>query len=65
MPFFVMVVFWLTIIFTSQGLFSLRNAMVITVLLVCALSTAVSHFLILELDTLRLSGSYPQFFYKQ
>ena len=50
MPFFVMLVFWLTIIFASFGLFSPRNATVITVLLLCALSVAGSLFLIMELD---------------
>ena len=47
MPFFVLMVFWLTIIFASFGLFSPRNATVITVLLICALSAAGSLFLIL------------------
>ncbi|MFI5331834.1 MAG: hypothetical protein ACHQ2F_12505 [Desulfobaccales bacterium] len=51
MPFFVMLIFWLTFIFASFGLFSPRNATVITVLLICALSAAGSLFLILELDT--------------
>jgi len=51
MPFLVMLVFWLTIIFASFGLFSPRNATVIIVLLVCALSAAGSLFLILEMDT--------------
>ena len=51
MPFFVMLVFWLTVIFASFGLFSPRNATVIVVLLICALSAAGSLFLILELDT--------------
>ena len=51
MPFLMMLVFWLTFIFASFGLFSPRNATVITVLLVCALSAAGSLFLILELDT--------------
>jgi hypothetical protein len=50
-PFFVILVFWLTFIFASFGLFSPRNATVIIVLLVCALSAAGSLFLILELDT--------------
>ena len=50
MPFLVMVVFWLTIIFTSFGLFSPRNATVIAVFLVCSLSAAGSLYLILELD---------------
>ncbi len=51
MPFFVLMVFWLIIIFTSFGLFSPPNATVITVLLICTLSAAGSLFLILELDT--------------
>ena len=34
MPFLVILVFWLTVIFASFGLFSPRNAMVITVLFV-------------------------------
>ena len=51
MPFLVMLVFWLTVIFTSFGLFSPRNATVIAVLLICALSAAGSLFLVLELDT--------------
>jgi hypothetical protein len=50
MPFLVMLIFWLTIIFGSFGLFSPRNATVFTVLLVCALSVAGSLFLVLELD---------------
>ena len=51
MPFLVMLVFWLTVIFTSFGLFSPRNATVIAILLICALSAAGSLFLVLELDT--------------
>ncbi len=51
MPFFALLVFWLTIIFASFGLFSPRNSTVITVLLLCALSATSSLFLILELDT--------------
>jgi hypothetical protein len=50
MPFLVILVFWLTIIFATFGLFSPRNTTVIVVLLVCALSAAGSLFLILELD---------------
>lgn len=50
MPFLAILVFWLTIIFASFGLFSPRNATVITVLLICALSVAGALFLILELD---------------
>ncbi len=51
MPFFVMLVLWLILIFTSFGLFSPPNGTVIIVLLVCALSAAGSLFLIIELDT--------------
>ena len=51
MPFLVMLVFWLTFIFASFGLVSPRNATVIIVLLICALSAAGSLFLIMELDT--------------
>ena len=43
-------VFWLCIIFASFGLFAPRNATVIAVLCVCALSVAGAIFLILELD---------------
>jgi hypothetical protein len=50
MAFLVMLVFWLTVIFFSFGLFSPRNATVIAVLLVCTLSVTGSLFLILELD---------------
>lgn len=49
-PFLVVVVFWLTIIFGSFGLFAPRNATVIAVLLLCALSVAGSIFLILEMN---------------
>jgi hypothetical protein len=50
LPFLIVVVFWLTIIFGSFGLFAPRNATVIAVLFVCALSVAGSIFLILEMD---------------
>jgi hypothetical protein len=50
LPFLVIVVFWLTIIFGSFGLFAPRNATVVTVLFVCALSVAGAMFLILEMD---------------
>jgi hypothetical protein len=49
-PFLVVLVFWLCIIFASFGLFAPRNATVIIVLCVCALSVAGAIFLILELD---------------
>ena len=50
MPFFVMLVFWLVIIFFSFGMVSPPNATVITVLLVCSLSAAGALYMILELD---------------
>jgi len=50
MPFLVVLVFWITIIFVGFGLFSPRNATAIVILLVCALSVASAIFLILELD---------------
>ena len=49
MPFLVVVVFWLTIIFGSFGLFAPRNGTVVAVLFLCALSVAGSIFLILEM----------------
>jgi hypothetical protein len=50
LPFLVVVVFWLTVIFASFGLFAPRNGTVVSVLLVCAFSLAGSIFLILEMD---------------
>ena len=49
MPFFVILVLWLVIIFFSFGLSSPHNATVIVVLFICALSAAGSLFLIQEL----------------
>ena len=49
-PFLIVVVFWLTVIFASFGLFAPRNTTVIVVLLVCAMSVAGAIFLILEMD---------------
>ena len=61
-PFLVVLVFWLCIIFASFGLFAPRNATVIAVLCVCALSVSGAIFLILELDRsfeglLKVSGA--------
>jgi len=50
-PFLAMVVFWLSIIFTSFGLLSPRNMTVVATLFVCALSVSAAIFLILELDS--------------
>jgi hypothetical protein len=49
--FLVILVFWLTITFASFGVFAPRNAMVLTVLFVCALSVSLAVFLVLEMDT--------------
>jgi hypothetical protein len=62
LPFLVILVFWLCIIFASFGLFAPRNATVIVVFCVCALSVSGAIFLILELDRpigglLQISGA--------
>jgi hypothetical protein len=49
-PFLVVLVFWLSIIFASFGLYAPRNTTVIAALCVSALSIAGAIFLILELD---------------
>jgi len=50
MPFLALLVFWLTIIFLSFGLFAPPNATVIVTLFLCALSVSGAIFLIMELD---------------
>jgi len=42
---------WLTFTFASFGLFAPRNAMVIMVLLFCALSVGSALFLVLEMES--------------
>ena len=49
-PFLAILVFWLFVLFTTFGLFSPRNATVIAILLICALSLSGALFLIVELD---------------
>jgi hypothetical protein len=49
-PFLVVLVFWLTLIFASFGLFAPRNATALMALGICALSIAGAFFLILEMD---------------
>jgi hypothetical protein len=49
-PFLVVLVFWLSIIFVSFGLFAPRNATVVAAFFICALSVSGAIFLILELD---------------
>jgi hypothetical protein len=50
MPFLVVLIFWLSMLFAGFGLFSPSNATVIGVLFVCAISIAGAIFLILEMD---------------
>jgi hypothetical protein len=49
LPLLVALLFWLTIIFVSFGLFAPRNGTVLAVMFICALSAASDLFLILEL----------------
>src|SRR5438034_2667463 len=49
MPFLVVLVFWITVIFASFGLFAPPNGTVVSVLLVCALSIAASIVLVVQL----------------
>lgn len=50
MPFLAMLLFWLTALHFSFGLFAPRNAMVIAVMLTCAVSVSGAIFLILEMN---------------
>lgn len=50
MAFLVLLIFWVTVIFLSFGLFAPRNATVVVTLLLCALSVSGAIFLIMELD---------------
>jgi hypothetical protein len=68
MPFLVILLFWITITFTSFGLFAPRNAMVTSVLFLCAVSVGSALFLVLEMDApftglLRISPEPLQFAY--
>ena len=49
-PFLVVVVFWLSVLFVSFGLFAPRNPTAIVTLLVAAISVAGALYLILDLD---------------
>lgn len=51
LPFLVILVFWLTIVFVSFGLFAPRNATVIAALFVCSASVAAALFLVLEMES--------------
>jgi hypothetical protein len=48
--FLVILLFWLTVTFTSFGLLAPRNPTIIVVLLACALSVSSAIFLVLEMD---------------
>ena len=50
MPFLIVLVFWLTVIFMSFGLFAPPNLTIVITLLICALSVSAAIFLIMELD---------------
>jgi hypothetical protein len=49
--FLTMLVFWLTVTFTTFGMLAPRNRTVVVVLFVCALSVAGAIFLVLEMDS--------------
>ncbi len=49
-PFLAVLVFWLSVIFASFGLYSPKNGAVLTAFLVCALSAAGAVFLIVDLN---------------
>jgi hypothetical protein len=60
------VIFWLTVTFGSFGLYAPRNATVVGVLFIAALSVAAAVFLIVELDgpfdgLIRVSGDPLRF----
>ena len=50
MPFLIVLLFWLTMLHVSFGLFATRNATVITVLLLSAFSVSGAIFIILEMN---------------
>jgi ABC-type amino acid transport system permease subunit len=49
-PFLVVLIFWLTAIFASIGMFTPRNAHMVATLAICALSVSGAIFLIVEMD---------------
>jgi ABC-type amino acid transport system permease subunit len=49
-PFLVVLIFWLTAIFASIGIFSPRNSHMVATLALCALSVSAAIFLIVEMD---------------
>jgi hypothetical protein len=62
MAFLVFLIFWITMILASFGLFAPCNMTVVAALFVCSVSLAGSMFLILEMDTplhglIKISGA--------
>ena len=51
LPFLVVLVCWLVVLYAGYGLLAPPNATVVTVLFICTLSTAAAIFLLLELST--------------
>jgi len=51
LPFLILLIFWLTIVFASFGLFAPRNATAIAVLCLCSMAVSGGITLILELDS--------------
>jgi hypothetical protein len=51
LPFLMILLLWLTLTFTSFGLFSPKNPTVLAVLFVCSLSVGSALFLVLEMDS--------------
>ena len=49
-PMLIVLALWLTVIFTSLGLFAPRNRTAIGIIIVCAFSISTAIFLILEMD---------------
>jgi hypothetical protein len=49
-PFLYAIVFWLTVLFISFGLFSPQNAITIVSLFVCALSVCIALMLVVDMD---------------
>ena len=50
-PFLVLLIFWLTIVFASLGLFAPPNATTIAALCLCSIAVSGGITMILELDT--------------
>jgi hypothetical protein len=50
-PFMVIIIVWVSVIFWGFGLLAPRNGTLVALLLICSMSVALAIFLILELDT--------------